>query len=77
MILFTFIPFGKVSKKLGGKLLNETIIIDIKINMPILSIQPFSQDGYAYYVNIKTINVAKHEDLQRMVSYQAKNSTLI
>ena len=40
--------------------------------MPILSIQPFAQDGYEYSVKVKTMNVAKHEDLQRMVSYQVR-----
>ncbi len=40
--------------------------------MPILSIQPFNQDGYEYAVKIKTMNVAKHDDLQRMVGYQIK-----
>ncbi len=67
-----FIPFGKIAKELGRKLINETIIVDIKTNVPILSIQPFTQEGYAYSVKIKTMNVEKHEDLQRMVSYQVR-----
>ncbi len=67
-----FIPFGKIAKELGRKLINETIIVDIKTKIPILSIEPFTQDGYAYSVKIKTMNVAKHEDLQRMVSYQVR-----
>lgn len=67
-----FIPFGKIAKELGRKLINETIIIDYKTNIPILSIQPFTQDGYEYAVKIKTMNVAKHDDLQRMVSYQIR-----
>lgn len=66
------IPFGKVSKTLGRKLINETIVLSTKTNVPILSIQPFSQDGYDYSVKIKTLNVAKHNDLQRMVSYQVR-----
>ena len=65
-------PFGKIAKELGRKLINETIIIDMATNIPILSIQPFSQDGYDYAVKIKTMNVAKHEDLQRMVGYQVR-----
>lgn len=65
-------PFGKVSKELGRKLINETIVLDIKTNVPILSVQPFSQDGYDYAVKIKTMNVAKHDDLQRMVGYQVR-----
>ena len=65
-------PFGKVSKELGRKLINETIVIDMKANVPILSIQPFTQDGYEYSVKVKTMNVKKHDDLQRMVGYQVR-----
>lgn len=67
-----FYPFGKLSEYLGRKLINETIIVDIKTQFPILSIQPFTKDGYEYAVKIKTINVAKHDDLQRMVGYQIR-----
>jgi len=66
------IPFGKIAKELGRKLINETIIVDKHINVPILSVQPFIQDGYEYSVKVKTMNVTKHEDLQRMVSYQIR-----
>jgi phosphoadenosine phosphosulfate reductase len=65
-------PFGRLAKELGRKLINETIILDIKTNVPILSVQPFLQDVFDYAVKIKTMNVAKHDDLQRMVSYQVK-----
>lgn len=65
-------PFGKISKELGRKLINETIVVDIKTNVPIISVQPFNQDGYDYAVKIKTLNVSKHEDLQRMIGYQVK-----
>lgn len=67
-----FTPFGKVSKELGRKLINETLVLDINTNTPILSIQPFSQDGYEYSVKIKTMNVANHEDLQRKAGYQIR-----
>lgn len=67
-----FNPFGRIAPELGRKLINETIVVDIKTNVPILSIQPFTQDGFEYAVKIKTMNVAKHEDLQRMVGYQIK-----
>lgn len=67
-----FNPFGKIAPELGRKHINETIVIDIKTNVPILSIQPISQDGYDYAVKIKTLNLAKHDDLQRMVGYQVK-----
>jgi phosphoadenosine phosphosulfate reductase len=67
-----FIPFGFIAPELGRRLINETIITDIKTNVPIISIQPFSQSGFDYSVKIKTMNVAKHEDLQRMVGYQIR-----
>ena len=67
-----FIPFGRIAPELGRKLINETIVVDLKTNVPILSIQPFAQEGYEYSVKVKTMNVAKHEDLQRMVGYQIK-----
>lgn len=65
-------PFGKVSKELGRKLINETIVLDIVTNVPILSVQSFTQEGYDYAVKIKTMNVAKHDELQRMVGYQVR-----
>lgn len=67
-----FTPFGRIAPELGRKLINETIVVDIKTNVPIISIQPFSQDGFEYAVKVKTINVAKHDDLQRMIGYQIK-----
>lgn len=67
-----FIPFGRVAPEMGRKLINETIVVDLKTNVPILSIQPFAQEGFEYSVKVKTMNVAKHDDLQRMVSYQIK-----
>lgn len=67
-----FTPFGKVSKELGRKLINETLVLDIATNTPILSIQPFSQDGYEYSVKIKTMNVENHDDLQRKAAYQVR-----
>ena len=67
-----FVPFGKIAPELGKRLLRETIILDAKTKGPILSIQPFNQDGYDYAVKIRTMNVADHDDLQRMVGYQIK-----
>lgn len=67
-----FIPFGIIAPELGRKLIKEVIVVDIKTNVPILSIQPFSQEGYEYAIKVKTINVAKPEDLHRMVGYQIK-----
>ena len=67
-----FVPFGKVAPELGNRLLREVLVLDVKTNVPILSIQPFSQDGYDYAVKIKTMNVASHDDLQRMAGYQVR-----
>lgn len=67
-----FVPFGRVAPELGKKLLHEVIVLDSRTNVPILSIQPFSQDGYEYAVKVKTMNVADHDDLQRMVGYQIR-----
>lgn len=67
-----FVPFGRIAPELGKKILHETIILDSKTSVPILSIQPYSQDGYDYAVKVRTMNVADHDDLQRMVSYQIR-----
>ena len=67
-----FVPFGRVAPELGQKLLHEVIVLDPRTNVPILSIQPFTHDEYDYAVKIKTMNVADHDDLQRMVGYQIR-----
>lgn len=67
-----FVPFGRVAPELGKKLLHEVIVLDSRTNVPILSLQPFSQDGYDYAVKVRTMNVADHDDLQRMVGYQIR-----
>ena len=67
-----FTPFGRVAPELGQKLLNEVLVLDIKTKVPILSIQPFGQDGYEHAVKVKTMNVADHDTLQRMVGYQIR-----
>lgn len=67
-----FTPFGRVAPELGQKLLNEVIVLDLKSKVPILSIQPFSQDGYEHAVKVRTMNVADHDVLQRMVGYQVR-----
>ena len=67
-----FVPFGRIAPELGKKLLRETILLEARTNVPILSIQPFNQDGYDYAVKVRTMNVADHNDLQRMVGYQIR-----
>lgn len=71
-LISMFIPFGKIAPELGQKLLNEVIVLDQKTNVPILSIQPFGQDRYEYAIKVKTMNVADHDNLQRMVGYQIR-----
>ena len=53
------------------------LIVDIRTNVPILSIQPFGNSEFDYAVKVRTMNVASHDDLQRMVSYQIKNLMLV
>lgn len=67
-----FVPFGRIAPELGKKLLHEVIVLDLKTNVPILSIQPFNQDEYEYAVKVRTINVRDHDELQRMVGYQIR-----
>lgn len=67
-----FVPFGRVAPELGQKLLHEVIVLEPRTNVPILSIQPFAHDGYEHSVKVKTMNVADHDDLQRMVGYQIR-----
>ena len=66
------VPFGRVAPELGQKLLHEVIVLEPRTNVPILSIQPFVYDGYEHSVKVKTMNVADHDDLQRMVGYQVR-----
>ena len=56
-----FVPFGRVAPELGRKLLHEVLVLDIKSNVPILSLQPFTQDGFEYSVKVRTLNVADHD----------------
>lgn len=67
-----FVPFGFIAPELGNKLLKEVIVLDVRTNVPILSIQPFSQDGYEHAVKIRTMNVKDHDEMQRMVGYQVR-----
>lgn len=66
-----FIPFGKVSKELGSRILNEVLVLDLKTDIPIISIQPKS-DGIDQSVKITTLNIKNHDDLQRMIGYQVR-----
>ena len=65
-------PFGRVAPELGQKLLHEVLVLDVKANVPILSVQPFEQDGYEHAVKVRTMNVKDHDSLQHMVGYQVR-----
>lgn len=67
-----FVPFGRIAPELGRKLLHEVIVLDSRSNVPIISLQPFTQDGYDYSVKVRTMNVADHDNIQRMVGYQIR-----
>ncbi len=66
------VPFGILAPELGRKLIHETIILDPKNKVPIISIQPFNQNGYDFAVKIKTMNVKNHEKLQTKIAYQVR-----
>ena len=66
------IPFGNLAPELGRKLVHETIILDVKTKIPIISVQPFNQSGFVYAVKIRTMNVKNHDDLQRKIGYQVR-----
>lgn len=66
------VPFGIVSKELGRKLLHETLVLDARTKVPVISVQPFNQDGFEYAVKIKTMNVSDHDGLQRKIGYQVR-----
>lgn len=67
-----FTPFGRVAPELGRKLLHEVLVLDLKTNVPIISIQSFGQDRFKHVVKVRTMNVADHESLQRMIGYQIR-----
>lgn len=67
-----FVPFGRLAPELGRKLLHETIIVDKRTNVPIMSIQPFKENDFEYAVKIRTMNVADHDALQRKAGYQIR-----
>lgn len=65
-------PFGRVAPELGQKLLHEVLVLDLGTNVPILSVQPFEQDGYEHAVKVRTMNVKDPDSLQHMVGYQVR-----
>ena len=71
-LLNLFVPFGRVAPELGRKILHETLVLDAKSKVPILSLQPFAEDGWRYAVKVRTLNVADHEKLQTQAAYQIR-----
>lgn len=66
------VPFGILAPELGRKLIHETLILDVKTKVPIISVQPFNQSGFEHAIKIRTMNIEKHDDLQRMIGYQVR-----
>lgn len=66
------VPFGILAPEFGRKLIHETLILDVKTKVPIISVQPFNQSGFEHAVKVRTMNVEKHDDLQRMIGYQVR-----
>lgn len=66
------VPFGILAPELGRKLIHEMLILDVKTKVPIISVQPFNQSGFEHAVKVRTMNVEKHDDLQRMIGYQVR-----
>ena len=66
------VPFGILAPELGRKLIHETLILDVKTKVPIISVQPFNQSCFEHAVKVRTMNVEKHDDLQRMIGYQVR-----
>lgn len=67
-----FSPFGIIDRNLGRKIINETIILDMKTKTPIISIQPFNQENFEYSVKIKIMNVENKENLEKKIAYQIR-----
>lgn len=59
-----FVLFGKVSKELGRKVINEVLVL--RNNIPIISIQKRPNNA----VKIKTLNVKDHKALHMRIAYQ-------
>ena len=66
------VPFGTVSKELGRKLVHETLVLEPKSMVPIISVQPFRQGEFEHAVRIKAMNVARPDDLHRQIGYQVR-----
>ena len=71
-LLTLLVPFGKLAPELGNRLLQETLILDTRTKVPIISVQPHQVEGYQHAVKIKTMNVQDHQALQRKIAYQIR-----
>jgi len=65
-----FCPIGRPAPELGRSLIHETVILDAVSNMPVLSLQPFSQSEYDNAIKIKVLDTARETELLRMSKYQ-------
>ena len=66
-----FVPFGKVSKEMGRKMLDEVVVLDKKTNEQIISIQP-KKDEFNHSVKIVVYNANKPEELLMQIGYQVR-----
>ncbi len=71
-LLTLLVPFGRLAPELGNRLLQETVILDMRTNVPIISVQPYQAEGYQHAVKVKTMNVADHDGLHRKIAYQIR-----
>ncbi len=55
-----------------GQAIAENLMSMMQLNVPIISIQPFTVDGFENAVKVRTMNLADHEDLQRQIGYQIR-----
>lgn len=65
-----FVPIGKLAPELGRSLVKEMIVVDAASNMPILSVQPFSDGEYEHAIKVKSFDSKRDADLFRMAKYQ-------
>lgn len=65
-----FTPLGIVTNSLGKKLINETLVLDSKTKMPLISIQPKYSDGFLNSVKIKILDIKNTKALTRIIKYQ-------
>lgn len=67
-----FTPLGIVSKEAGRKLLDEVIVLDKNTHYPIVSIVPYTGNGYDNAVKIKVYPNNPVKKIERRCGYQIR-----